>query len=193
MDPRIISQPYNAAKLKGNDIRKVFHLNLDAYLLITNEQIKYVRMAIEKPAILCHTKRLPNSSPAKYFRIALTSNVSTCEHKDHNLPQKRAFYEYCELQTNFLVHIGDPEESEFERVVLVGVVIGVITVFVGGLVCLMQWRKNKMMMLSRLKDEILRFRNRHKKMQPFTEENVEQKEIEIEMPVVQVASEEGEE
>jgi hypothetical protein len=69
-------------------------------------------------------------------------------------------------------------------------VVGVIVVFICGLICLMQWRKNKMMLLGRLKDEILRFRNRHSRMQPFAEENVEQKEIEIEMPVVQVASEE---
>jgi hypothetical protein len=75
---------------------------------------------------------------------------------------------------------------------LFGVVLGVVTLFIGGLVCLMQWRKNKMMILSRLKDEIMRFRNRHKKMQPFTEENIDHKEIEIEMPVVQVASEDNE-
>lgn len=69
-------------------------------------------------------------------------------------------------------------------------VVGVIVMFICGLICLMQWRKNKMMLLGRLKDEIVRFRNRHSRMQPFAEENVEQKEIEIEMPVVQVASEE---
>lgn len=69
-------------------------------------------------------------------------------------------------------------------------VVGVIVVFICGLICLMQWRKNKMMLLGRLKDEIVRFRNRHSRMQPFAEENVEQKEIEIEMPVVQVTSEE---
>jgi hypothetical protein len=97
LDPRIITQPYNAVKLKGNDVRKVFHLKLDKYLIITNELIKYVRITIEKPAVVCHTKRLANSSPSKYFRLALTSNVSTCEHQDHNLPQKRLFYEFCEL------------------------------------------------------------------------------------------------
>jgi hypothetical protein len=75
---------------------------------------------------------------------------------------------------------------------LVGTVLGVVVVLAGGLVCLMQWRRNKMMLLGRLKDEILRFRNRHSRMQPFAEENVEQKEIEIEMPVVQVTSEEDE-
>jgi hypothetical protein len=56
-------------------------------------------------------------------------------------------------------------------------VVGVIVVFICGLICLMQWRKNKMMLLGRLKNEILRFRNRHKSIQPYTEENVEQKEI----------------
>ncbi len=72
-------------------------------------------------------------------------------------------------------------------------VVGVIVVFICGLICLMQWRKNKMMLLGRLKDEILRFRNRHSRMQPFAEENVDQKEIEIEMPVVQLTNEEEEE
>lgn len=49
-----------------------------------------------------------------------------------------------------------------------------------------------MVILGRLKYEIHRFRNRHQKMQPFTEENVEQKDIEIEMPVVHVLSDEQE-
>jgi hypothetical protein len=31
-------------------------------------------------------------------------------------------------------------------------VLGVVILFVAGLVCLMQWRKNKMMLLGRLKD-----------------------------------------
>lgn len=71
---------------------------------------------------------------------------------------------------------------------LLGAVLGVVVLFAGGLVCLMQWRRNKMMLLGRLKDEIMRFRNRHSRMQPFAEEHVEHREIEIEMPVVQVAS-----
>jgi hypothetical protein len=48
-------------------------------------------------------------------------------------------------------------------------VIGVLLGFMAGLLCLIQWRNNKMMLLGRLKDEIIRFRNRHRKMQPFTE------------------------
>lgn len=58
LDPRIISQAYNAVKLKGSDIRKIFHLKLDKYLIITNDLIKYVRITIEKPAVVCKTKRL---------------------------------------------------------------------------------------------------------------------------------------
>ena len=109
LDPRIISQAYNAVKLKGSDVRKIFHLKLDKYLIITNDLIKYVRITIEKPAVVCKTKRLADSSPSKFFRLAVTANVSTCEHQDHDLPQKKMFYEYCELQTSYLVHIGDPE------------------------------------------------------------------------------------
>lgn len=62
---------------------------------------------------------------------------------------------------------------------LFSAVVGVVVLFVCGLICLMQWRNNKMVILGRLKFEIHRFRNRHQKMQPFTEENVEQKDIEI--------------
>lgn len=46
-------------------------------------------------------------------------------------------------------------------------VLGVVVCFVAGLVCLMQWRNGKMAVLGRLKDEIMRFRNRHRRMQPF--------------------------
>jgi hypothetical protein len=37
--------------------------------------------------------------------------------------------------------------------------------------------------LSRLKDEIIKFRNRHRRMQPFVEEQQpEKKEVEMEVP-----------
>ena len=58
IDPRVINEPYNAVKLKGNSIRKIFHVRTDFYLLITNEEVKYVRIAIEKPVIACRTRRL---------------------------------------------------------------------------------------------------------------------------------------
>jgi hypothetical protein len=111
LDPRTISQAYNAVKLKGSDVRKIFHLKLDRYLLVTNELIRYVRIAIHKPAVVCRARRTQDAAPSKYFRLALTANVSTCEHLDHALPPKRLFYEYCERETSFLVHVGDPEES----------------------------------------------------------------------------------
>jgi predicted nucleic-acid-binding Zn-ribbon protein len=46
VDPRIITEAYNGVKLKGNDIRKIFHTKLDKYIVITNELIKYVRITI---------------------------------------------------------------------------------------------------------------------------------------------------
>lgn len=42
-----------------------------------------------------------------------------------------------------------------------------------------------MVILGRLKNEILNFRNRHKRIQPFVEENYEHKDIEIEVPKVE--------
>lgn len=32
----MINHAYNAVKLKGSDIRKIFHIKTDKYLLITN-------------------------------------------------------------------------------------------------------------------------------------------------------------
>ena len=57
LDPRTISQAYNAVKLKGNDVRKIFHLKLDRYLFITNDLIRYVKIAIQKPAVVCKARR----------------------------------------------------------------------------------------------------------------------------------------
>lgn len=57
IDPRTISQAYNAVKLKGSDVRKIFHLKLDRYIIVTNELIRYVRITIQKPAVVCKAKR----------------------------------------------------------------------------------------------------------------------------------------
>ena len=89
------------------------------------------------------------------------------------------------MQTDYQIGIGDPEESQHQKALLYGAVIGVVVCFMGGLLCLMQWRSNKMVILGRLKNEILNFRNRHKKIQPFVEENYEQKEVEIDIPRVE--------
>jgi hypothetical protein len=36
IDPRMITRSYNAVKLKGRDIRRVFHLKTDYYIIVTN-------------------------------------------------------------------------------------------------------------------------------------------------------------
>lgn len=41
-----------------------------------------------------------------------------------------------------------------------------------------------MVILGRLKNEIVNFRNRHKRIQPFVEENNDQKDFEIDVPRV---------
>lgn len=116
-------------------------------------------------------------SPENYYMVQLIANTSTCEHEDHSQPTKRHSYEYCELQKDYYIHIGNPEASQHQKALLYGVVILVVVGFIAGLLCLMQWRNNKMVILGRLRNEIMNFRNRHKKMQPFVEENYEHKEI----------------
>lgn len=68
------------------------------------------------------------------------------------------------------MHINDPESSQMQKALLYSIVIGVVVLFIAGLFFLIQWRNNKLVILSRLKEEIVRFRNKHKKMQPFSEE-----------------------
>ena len=55
--------------------------------------------------------------------------------------------------------------------------------FVAGLLCLIEWRNNKLSLLGRLKDEIIRFRDRHRRIQPFVEEErMNKEELEFELP-----------
>jgi hypothetical protein len=61
------------------------------------------------------------------------------------------------------------------KIITYGIVLLVVAAFVLGLYCLVQWRNEKLVILSRLKDEIIRFRNKHRRIQPFVEEQVPQK------------------
>lgn len=70
-------------------------------------------------------------------------------------------------------------------------VLAVVVTFVAGLVCLMQWRNNKMAILGRLKDEILRFRARHRRVQPSADDEFNDRDIEVDMPEVKVTQEEN--
>ena len=56
-----------------------------------------------------------------------------------------------------------------------------------GLLCLIQWRNNKLSLIGRIKDEIIRFRDRHRKMQPFVEEEPDKNkgEVEFELPQIE--------
>jgi len=90
---------------------------------------------------------------------------------------------------DYYIHIGNPEASQHRKAMLYGIVILVVFGFVVGLLCLMQWRNNKMVILGRLRNEIMNFRNRHKRMQPFVEENYDHKEIEIDVPKIEAVLE----
>ena len=77
----------------------------------------------------------------------------------------------------------DPDRSEVQKILLYGIVMLVIVAFVVGLLCLIEWRNNKLSLLGRLKDEIIRFRDRHRRMQPFVEEErINKEEVEFELP-----------
>jgi hypothetical protein len=75
-----------------------------------------------------------------------------------------------------MVHLNDPEKSNLRKIITYGIVLLVVAAFVLGLYCLVQWRNEKLVVLSRLKDEIIRFRNKHRRIQPFVEEKVPHKQ-----------------
>lgn len=54
-DPRMISSLDNGAKLQVNKIRSIFHIFGDRFIIITDDDIKYVRLRINKPKISCST------------------------------------------------------------------------------------------------------------------------------------------
>jgi hypothetical protein len=191
VDPRVVTQAYNAVKFKGSNIREFFHIVGDRFLIVTQDKLRYIHMQIAKPAVTCRALKTDSNTPENYFMLQVTSNTSTCEHHDHSQPVKRKVNEYCELRLDYYMHLKDPEASQQQKALLYGIVILVVACFVGGLLCLMQWRNNKMVILGRLKGEILNFRNRHKRIQPFVEENYEHKEIEIEVPKIEAVLEEG--
>jgi hypothetical protein len=100
------------------------------------------------------------------------------------LHHKNYYFENCELTTEYLVHINDPESNTFKKILTYGVVLTVVAIFIFGLFCLIQWRNEKMIILARLREEIVKFRNRHRRMQPFVEEpQPTHQEVEMEVPM----------
>lgn len=67
-----------------------------------------------------------------------------------------------------MIFIDDPDLSRFQKGILYGVVFMVVASFVGGLLCLIQWRNSQLSLIGRIKDEIIKLRDRYRKMQPFT-------------------------
>lgn len=67
------------------------------------------------------------------------------------------------------MYVDDPDLSRVQKAFLYGVVSVVVAAFVCGLLCLIQWRNNQISLIGRIKDEIIKLRDRYRKMQPFTE------------------------
>lgn len=53
----MINKAYNAVKLKGSNIREIFHIHADKYIIVSNEYIQFLRLTILKPSIVCKTKK----------------------------------------------------------------------------------------------------------------------------------------
>ena len=64
MDPRVIRKAHNGAKMHVEGVKKLIYIFEDFYILITNEGIVYVRIAINKPKLTC---RLPESTGHVYY------------------------------------------------------------------------------------------------------------------------------
>jgi len=84
------------------------------------------------------------------------------------LEHKTKYNYNCQFATKYLIFIDDPDLSRFQKAVLYGVVFLVVSSFIIGLLCLIQWRNNQLSLIGRIKDEIIKLRDRHRKMQPFT-------------------------
>jgi len=56
------------------------------------------------------------------------------------------------LISNYIIFIDDPDLSRLQKALLYGVVFLVVALFVTGLLCLIQWRNNKLSLIGRIKD-----------------------------------------
>jgi hypothetical protein len=135
---------YNGVKINYPKVKEVYHIFGDRFLIVTEDTIDYVKISIEKPEIACMIGKKYNENykiEPDHLKIIVKSNVSTCEFRNKLLRHKVFYNENCELITEYLVHLNDPEKSSLRKVITYGIVLLVLAAFVLGLFCLVQWRK----------------------------------------------------
>lgn len=51
-----------------------------------------------------------------------------------------------------MIYVNDPDLSRFQKGLLYGIVLLVLSSFVMGMLCLIQWRNNQLSLIGRIKD-----------------------------------------
>ncbi len=70
-----------------------------------------------------------------------------------------------------MIYIDDPDLSRMQKGILYGIVFIVVGIFIAGIMCLIQWRNSQLGLIGRIKEEIVRIRERYRRMTPFVEED----------------------
>lgn len=167
IDPRTINSVHNGVKMHVEGANKLIYLYEDMYVIVTTEGLVYAQITINLPKLVCH---LPESTGHVYYEFELSTDISTCEQYDRSLAHKKLYNSNCRIKSTYGIFVYDPELSKLQKAILYSVVVAVVIGFIVGLMCLITWRNNKLSLIGRIKDEIVRFRDRHRKMQPFVEE-----------------------
>lgn len=79
IDPRMLKTLDNGLKVRLNRVRQIFHVFGPRYIVVTDDEILYYEMVIDRPKVMCNALS-GNFDSLGTFRLALRSNVSTCEH-----------------------------------------------------------------------------------------------------------------
>lgn len=177
IDPRTIVTPHNGAKTQVPGLSSIIHLHQDLYLLFTSSSLTQSRLQLQPPRLQC---LLPHSPGHLHYQLSLSVPVPSCVPFSPSpsssspsappLPPKTSFHQSCTLTLTTNLLLSDPELSRLQKWVLYGVVGAVVLGFGLGLGCLVRWRDGQLGLIGRIGQEILRFRDRQRKLRPFVEE-----------------------
>lgn len=180
VDPRTLHTPHNGIKTLIEGGNSLHFISGDRYLVITSTGFLYARIQIKRPQLLCRKNAHDHHM---FYQISFESNVSSCQHFSHSIQPEKLFYNTnCRLTTTYTINVNDPYKSWVEKLYLYGVVILTIGAFIVGLIFMVEWRRNKLFVLGKIKDQIQKFREKHRKMQPFTEDIQKKQDIEFQLP-----------
>ena len=91
VDPRMIKSLDNGVKLQINRLRKVYHVFGPRYILVTDDEILYVKMVVMEPELDCSIK----TKGSGVYHVVLQNNISSCELYSPLRPHKKSFNSYC--------------------------------------------------------------------------------------------------